>query len=181
MSNEKEEVAKIDTTYAIAGSEVKAFQQYVSGTASTLSSLYRTDSVQISIRPTSKVDRVCGTISGIQDYIEFQADAPAQVNVVMARARFDGTQPTYFRRVQHTNIWVAPLFWPLEAGSASIQLQDQSNKQWFDLLGSVNPGRPPVSEQLKDAKAVVSKLKRLYHNASFSGEGGDGARTVFLP
>jgi hypothetical protein len=182
VSNEKEEMTKLDVTYAIANSEVKAFQQYVSSTALTLGSLYTTDGARAQVHP-GGVSRTCGTISGTQDYIQFQADAPQTVAIVMARVRYDrgGVFPTYFRRVQSTNVWIAPIFWPLEAGTASVQIQDQSNHQWIGLSGSVNPGRPPVSEQLKDAKSTVGKLKKLYHNASFSGEGGDGSRTVFIP
>jgi hypothetical protein len=183
LSNEKEEIAKIDTTYGIAGSEVKAFEQYVSGTAAALSSLYTTDSVRVSIRPASGISRTCGTTAGAQDYVQFQAEAPPEIHVVMARARFDhgGVEATYFRRIQRTNVWIAPLVWPLDAGSASAQIQDQNTHQWIDVSGSVNPGRPPVSAQLKQAKDVIGKLNKLYHNASFSGEGGDGHRTVFLP
>ena len=178
----KKEIARIDTTYEIALSELKAFQQFVSNTTTVLSSLYTTDELRTAVHPDSSVERVCGTTAGTQDYIKFET-GPSMTDVVIGRIQFDrgGTQPTYFRRVDRTSIWVAPIIWPLDASSATVQLLDQKTKQWAGLSGSVNPGRPAVTAQVKEAKSVMSKLSKLYHNASFSGEGGDGHRTVFLP
>jgi hypothetical protein len=182
LSNEKEEVARIETTYEIALSEMKAFQQFVSSTTTVLSSLYTTDELRTPVHPDSSVERVCGTTASALDYVKFQA-APSKSDVVIARILFDrgGTQPTYFRRVNDTLTWVAPIIWPLDASSATVQIQDPNTKQWAGLSGSVNPGRPSVTAQVKEAKSTMSKLSKLYHNASFSGEGGDGHRTVFLP
>jgi hypothetical protein len=183
LSSEKDEIGSIQATYDIALSELKAFQQFVSSTTMSLSSLYNSDDLRAGVQPIGSVDRVCGSTAGTQDYIEFQAEPSSKANVVIGRIVFDrgGTWPTYFRRVQRTSTWVAPIIWPLDASSATAQFLNQATKQWVSLSGSVNPGRPAVVAQVKDAKSVMSKLSKLYHNASFSGEGGDATRTLFIP
>ena len=172
---------RIDSDFAAMSARVDANQQLLSvATAELAKRVPATGAVEIA--PSTPIVRACSGAGDVRDQAIFQWDAPANVRVLLGKAAFDkgGEEPIIFRRVLRTPQWVASFYWPMNAREAKFEV-GQSSSNWISLSGRIDPGRPAVSQEVKEAKKAVTALKRRYKDASFSADGGDDTRTAILP
>ncbi len=133
------------------------------------------------VKPTiAQVGRAYGGNANDQDMFALQMQAPADKNILFARASFDrgGDEDIFFRRIQGTSQWVATVSWPLESQKATIHLV---NGNGWSNVGSVSTGRASIQQQMAGAKKAVGQLKSLKRSTDYSSQGGDETKTTIIP
>lgn len=166
------------------GAEVQAGTAFLDNTYQALQTLPEAAAQSAtSIRVTSGPRRLEDGPSGLRDLVEIRADAPEMLSVLLAEVQFDrgDTQRTFFRRMAHSDRWVARIYWPLSAASARLSVHVPGAVQRARLDDAISPGRPSMADSFQLAEKSMNAVIKKYKETSFRAEGADSIKTVPIP
>ena len=181
LESKADYLKRLDSDYAVMAAEADAARQLQTVSNTELEKRFTSRTI-VKVPPSLRVARRCSAASNGPDQVGFEWDAPADFRTLLGNAIFDrgGEEPVIFHRILGSPQWIANFYWPLDAHQAAFRLP-QPGSRWISLSGNIDPGRRAASQQVKEAKKAVTALRRRYHDARFSADGGDDTRTAILP
>jgi hypothetical protein len=184
FDNAKKALVVLDQKMKNFKIEIEAGRTFLQNTYQALTALTN----QAEVGPTNvevlgEPRRLSDTPSGLKDLVELQVRAPERIGVLLCDVDFNSgaNQKTFFRRLAHSDRWVARIYWPILADSAQFRLQVPGVAQPIKLAGSVSAGRPAMSRSFELAEKSMKAVIKKYKETSFRAEGADSIKTVPIP
>ncbi len=164
--------------------EIDAGRAFLETTHNALAALTKQAEVgSTDIEVLGEPRRLSDTPSGLKDLIELRVRVPEGVSVLLCEVDFNGgaNQKTFFRRLAHSDRWIARIYWPLSANSAQFTVQAPGVVQPIKLSGTVLAGRPAMSTSFELAEKSMKAVIKKYKETSFRAEGADSIKTTPIP
>jgi hypothetical protein len=166
---------------ASAGLLYRAGQDFLTAAASALDRNAIPSASAPALR--GRVEQPCAVAGMVDDTVRITLDQPAASTALIAELSFDRgkTQTAVLRRVDSTASWEGRMFWPPDAGRATVRARAPGSKNWSNITGRVASNRAPIAVAAEKARAEAKKIEKKLKNAHFRAVGGDNIKTIWVP
>ena len=152
----------------------RAFNRMVAATLGKPTQLPLDPVLQQSVR------LACQHASAVTDVATIRLATTSSIRALGAHFEFDrgGSDRVIFRRITDSDVWLGTFYWPTNAHTVSVTLDDTSPRM---TLGSITADRPPLADVADEVSRTADEIRRASRETRFRSKDGDRLKSIIIP